>query len=265
MQYRKEIQTAIIVGAGNLGWHMAQAVSGAGIKIRYIASGNRNNASELASRVGAVPVSDPQDMEDISDLCLLCVSDSLIQERAGLYRKKCRILVHCSGSTGMDVLQETARDYGVFYPLQTFTRGIAIRYAEIPFLLEASSPVVFSDLKGLADKISGKSYSVDTRQRRIIHIAAVFACNFSNHMAAIAQLLLEKEGMGMDLLRPLITETTGKIARSNPNEVQTGPAARGDEVTLKKHLESLMDLPSEQELYRLISNNIKRYNQGTNE
>jgi predicted short-subunit dehydrogenase-like oxidoreductase (DUF2520 family) len=134
-------------------------------------------------------------------------------------------------------------------------------YSDIPFLIEASSEIVEAKLSNLAKKISGVCVPVNSDQRKKIHIAAVFACNFNNHLMAIADRLLKEESLDINLLKPLIKETINKLESVNPQLAQTGPAVREDHQIIEKHLKELQNKPYEQKLYKLLSDNILRYKQ----
>jgi predicted short-subunit dehydrogenase-like oxidoreductase (DUF2520 family) len=156
----------------------------------------------------------------------------------------------------MDVLKTASANYGVLYPLQTFSFGKTVDFSQVPIAVEASSPEIAKQLEALAHKLSPKIVQMSSEQRLVLHIAAVFACNFSNHVFAIAQELLESKDIPFDYLRPLISETAAKVQQALPSEVQTGPAIRKDEKILQKHLDFLKDQPQLQEIYRLLSQSI---------
>jgi predicted short-subunit dehydrogenase-like oxidoreductase (DUF2520 family) len=147
-------------------------------------------------------------------------------------------------------------NYGVFYPLMTFTRERPVDFTTIPVLVEANSDENTERLKRLAGILSEKVHAIHSGQRRIIHLAAVIACNFSNHMYALAENLLVREGIPFDLLLPLIAETAGKIRAVPPGLAQTGPAVRKDAQTMEQHLQLLKDDKQLAELYRIISESI---------
>ena len=156
----------------------------------------------------------------------------------------------------MEILERTHKNCGVFYPLQTFTKGVALNYTEIPFFIEGSSEAVTARLKQLAGHISEKVYDAGSDKRRRLHLASVFACNFVNHLYARAWEILEDAGLPPEALTPLIEETAAKTRRTDPRHGQTGPAARGDFNVIEKHIAMLADRPESQTEYRLLSQGI---------
>lgn len=265
MQDPEEIKMVAIVGTGNIAWHLARALSRSGIVITSIISRSMERATQLAKEVSAIPLDDPAMLEEQPDMYLLCVSDDVLPEAQTAYAGKGPLVVHTSGSTGMDVLATAGNETGVLYPLQTFTKGVEMSYEQFPFLVEGSTEKAAAQLKHLAGKISSEVHLVNSQQRRKIHVAAVFACNFSNHLSAIADRLMQESGLTFDLLRPLVEETTRKLREMPPLNAQTGPAVRNDMTTIEMHMEALGNQPEEQELYRLLSDNIIRYRNNSNE
>lgn len=230
--------TIAIIGRGNVATHL-------------------NNALSPYADVLMVNPHTLEGMPAHPDITLISVSDSAIREVAEkLSVKDCGILAHTSGSTSMDVLTGMARETGVFYPLQTFSKDVALNYAEIPFFIEASSIEAEGTLTSLARNVSPNVYHAGSDRRRGLHIASVFACNFVNHMWSIADSLLYEQDLDISVLRPLIQETFRKAMANPPHTVQTGPAVRGDLNTINKHLDMLDDKPAIRKLYEEISMSI---------
>jgi predicted short-subunit dehydrogenase-like oxidoreductase (DUF2520 family) len=262
----KEIKSVSIIGAGNVGWHLAIALHQVGIKIINIVSRTNDKATELAEKVSARPVILNQDhLFPLPDLIVVCVSDNAIKDVVNSSQFSESMIVHTSGSTGIDVFKGLQKQYGVLYPLQSFTLRAEMQYNNLPFLVEGSSAGTTKKLIKLASKISDTVFEADSEIRRRIHVAAVFACNFSNHLAAISGELLKEVGMPFSLLFPLIDETHNKVRRMNPIDAQTGPAVRNDFKTIESHIKSLEGKKPEMELYKLLSDNIIRYRNLKNE
>ncbi len=240
MQQKDEIRSISIIGAGNVGWHLAGAFKQADYQIRLI---SRNS-------------SDTDHLDYVPDLYLICTQDTEIEALAGSLSSSGAIVAHTSGGTGLEVFTEKQGRYGVFYPLQTFIKGQGMDYSTIPFLLEGSDPQTVTALQGLAERISGNFRIVDSLTRRKVHLAAVFACNFSNHMFAAASRILDDIDLDLEIIKPLIEQTFRKLDNISPTEAQTGPAVRGDETTMKRHMDLLRADPDLQELYQKISQNI---------
>lgn len=187
------------------------------------------------------------------NLTIIAVNDSAVGE-VSHHLPDHLAVVHTSGSVPMNDLKQATR--GVFYPLQTFSKEKEVDWRNVPLCIEGSDEDFTAQLMNLAGKISEKVNKVDSEQRKFLHISAVFACNFSNHMYSIAHQLMDDHGMDFDMLKPLIQETAAKIQSLAPREAQTGPATRKDEKTMNAHLELLAGSEKLRHLYGLISEQI---------
>lgn len=248
---------AVIIGSGNVASALAPALESAGIGISQIWSRDIAHAVRLAETLG----SDPLPTDDLSqirpgeDLYLVSVADDAIRPIAESLNGFGGLWAHTSGSVPAAALAPITGSYGVFYPLQTFTRGIAVDMAEVPLYIEGSTPTVEHFLLDLARKISRRVSVADSARRRRLHAAAVFACNFVNYMWSVADDILREEGDDISVLFPLIEETMRKMeATADPASVQTGPARRDDRSVMEGHLHLLP--PEQAELYRIISSKI---------
>jgi predicted short-subunit dehydrogenase-like oxidoreductase (DUF2520 family) len=164
--------------------------------------------------------------------------------------------VHTAGSLSMNVWENKVKRYGVLYPLQTFSKQREVDFRDLPFFIEAAHREDTEYLKTIAGGLSSKIYEADSEQRKDLHLAAVFACNFVNHLYALSAGLLEKHNFPFEWLIPLIDETARKIHELPPEYAQTGPAVRQDKNTMDKHLNMLADQPEVQKIYRLLSEDI---------
>ncbi|MCH5235208.1 MAG: DUF2520 domain-containing protein [Muribaculaceae bacterium] len=194
------------------------------------------------------------------DIVLISVSDNAIEEVAQRLPKTDAIVAHTSGSTPMTILKEDK--IGVFYPLQTFTKGVELNYSEIPVFIEGSSPTVVEKLKELAQLFSNDVREADSESRRKLHLASVFACNFTNALAGISEEILKDSGIDFSVILPLMRQTLNKLGKLSPKEAQTGPAVRGDTVVMDKHLDMLESKPEFQHIYKQFSKIIKDRNNG---
>lgn len=227
-----------IVGKGNVGTHLARAL------------GQRCDVTQVSSR-------SLERIEAPYDIILLAVSDRAIAEVASrILRSDYAVLAHTSGSIPLSAISVIHGRCGVFYPLQTFSRDSYLDYSQIPVFVEGSSPVEKELLMRLAGCFSEKVFEADSEARRQLHLASVFACNFTNHMYAIASKLLRENGLPCEALAPLIAETAAKASRMDPEQAQTGPAARGDTEVVEKHISILEDSPLLQRIYSDISESI---------
>lgn len=255
-----QIRSAVLVGTGNVANHLGMALRAAGVEIIQVFGRNAHKARALAKLLNAKSTDDLNQLLPHADLILIAVSDDAIAKTAARFPPNQSIVAHTSGFIGMDVFTPYFKDYGVFYPLQTFSERRNLDYAGIPFFIEACKPQTEQALLALAGKISKSVHLADSDRRRKLHLAAVFACNFANSMYGIAQDLLEKEGLDFSLLHPLILETAAKATQTNPGQAQTGPARRNDLSTIKAHLKLLQDSPGYDFLYEQLTNHIlKKY------
>lgn len=246
----------VLLGSGKVATQVGKALHNAGILVAQVYSPTLAHAQTLALQVHAKAISDLAELTKNADVYIISVNDDAILSLVEHLDLDDKIVLHTSGSTAMDVLKAASTNYGVLYPLQTFSFDKAVDFSQVPIAVEASSPEIAKQLEALAHKLSPKIIQMTSEQRLVLHIAAVFACNFSNHVYAIAQQLVESKGISFDYLRPLIAETAANVQQALPSEVQTGPAIRKDEKILQKHLDFLKEKPQLQEIYRLLSQSI---------
>lgn len=241
--------------------HLGKALLKKGFSINQVYSKNIDHAFELADALNAMPCDDMRFITDESDLYIICIKDDFIEAIAKQLNLKNKIVVHTSGSVAMDVLAQFD-NYGIFYPLQTFSKETKVNMSEVPFCIEANGNKTQNELLDLAKVLSTKVYEINSEQRKKIHLAAVFACNFSNYLYSISEAILNENNMDFELLKPLILETAKKIQGNSPKDVQTGPAKRNDQEVLKNHINQLANAKDYQEIYRLITDNIIKNNDG---
>lgn len=249
------IKTCVIIGSGNVATHLARALA-PHIEVKQVLSRDIDHARQLAMSIS--PSCSAIDIvEDICcgvDLYLMSVTDDSIKELVHKTADSGGIWVHTSGSVGVDVFEGRRGRYGVFYPLQTFSKNKAVDMSHVPFFIEGSDASVEAELVSLASEISGKVSVLGSDGRRRLHIAAVFACNFVNYMWTVADRQLRLCGTDIHALDPLLKETMEKIATVTPLEAQTGPARRGDTHVIERHI-AMLD-SADAELYELISRQI---------
>jgi predicted short-subunit dehydrogenase-like oxidoreductase (DUF2520 family) len=190
-----------------------------------------------------------------ADVYIIAVSDDAIAEVAAQLPFNNRLVVHTSGSSDISVLQDNNKK-GVFYPLQTFTKGKAIDFAEIPICIEVQHEEDYQLLEKLGHSISQKVVSITSEQRKSLHVAAVFVCNFVNHMYHMGHEICEKNDIPFEVLHPLIQETAHKIMTLSPEEAQTGPAVRHDSKTIEKHLD-FIENTEYKTIYQLLTQSIQ--------
>lgn len=253
-----------IIGAGRVAYHLAQVLS-RHHQIVQIYSRSLLKAERLAQCVSATATDQIKQLNPNIDLAIIAVQDNAIQNvitaLAPVLADAC--IVHTSGSTDLSILAQVHRRVGVFYPLQTFSFESTIDWQETPLLIEAQHEVDQKQLLKLAYDISQHVYLYNSAQRLSLHLAAVFACNFSNYCYDMAKQIVDAQGVSFNLLHPLILETAKKATQYVPKEVQTGPAKRDDSIILELH-ERILEKESKfylKEVYTLLSQGIKEQNQ----
>jgi len=245
-----------IIGSGNVAWHLTKRLFACGYSINAVFSPNLNNAKLLAEQVEAKAV-DKLAMIPTSDLYLFSVKDNAYQAVITSFPKISAICVHTSGSLEMNILAKLSDNYGVLYPFQTFSKEKTVDFENVPLCIEASNSYVENTLTKMAAKLSPTVHLLSSKQREYLHLAGVFACNFTNAMYAIAQQILQQNNMDFNLVLPLINETAEKIKNIYPIDAQTGPAIRNDENIINKHLKMIKN-NDWKELYQLISKIIQK-------
>ncbi len=262
LEVKKQISTVSIIGSGNVATALSLALKNSFVDIIDVFSPNIENAKLLAIKIGCSYVDDIKYISKISDLYIIATPDKEISNVCLNLTDVDGIVVHTSGSVPASVFSSLLNNFGVFYPLQTFTKNAVVDFKNIPICIESNSEVNTEMLLNLANKLSNNVVSINTEQRQYLHLAAVTVNNFTNTLYTIAHELLAEKQLDFSLLIPLINETANKINNENPYNLQTGPARRNDIPTINKHLSLLDDYPDYRAIYNLMSNKIiKKYNE----
>jgi predicted short-subunit dehydrogenase-like oxidoreductase (DUF2520 family) len=190
-----------------------------------------------------------------ADLTIIAVSDDAIAKVSSKIKNS--FVVHTSGSVALSDLKNEQRK-GVFYMLQTFTKDKDVDFSTVPFCLEAENEEDYKLLKTLAKSIGEKIYKINSEQRKVLHVAAVFVNNFTNHLYKIGYDVCNTYNVPFEILQPLIKETALKIEKLSPEKAQTGPAIRNDKKTIKNHL-NLLD-KEQQKIYKILTKSIQNGN-----
>jgi predicted short-subunit dehydrogenase-like oxidoreductase (DUF2520 family) len=246
-------------GAGRVAGALCREMHSAGINIRQIVSESVTNGKFLADSCKASWSSDLIFYDPV-DIIIVAVPDHKLHQV--LNSIKCpgnALVVHTAGSFGLDLFPEEMKNKGVFYPLQTFSKGRKISFRDLPIFVEASDPQTTSTLKKIAEVLGGKVYIVNTEHRRMLHLAAVFVCNFTNHMLTAGKEIISKAGLSFEVLEPLIRETISKALEIGPEVSQTGPALRNDQNTIAEHMDLLSFSTEFQEIYKEVTQSIIEY------
>lgn len=245
-----------MVGAGNVATHLALAFAEKGYIIQQVFSRTEESAKVLAEKTGASYTTNLRDLASDSGLFILSVSDHALEEIIENSSFGASLVVHTSGSTPMKVFRDKVINYGVLYPLQTFSKDRQLNFSTIPLCIEANTPANLVALNHMCSLLSQQVIFMNSRKRLNLHLAAVIACNFSNHLYSLADKVLKEHNLSFDLLQPLIIETAEKAVHYGPSQVQTGPAVRKDIKVIKKHIELLSFSPELQKIYDLLSKSI---------
>jgi len=251
------MKNIILLGSGNVATHLGIALKNSNYNIVQVYSKSIENAKLLAKKLDANFTNDLTKLKS-SDLIIISINDDAIL--SVLSQIKNTAIVHTSGSIGLNIFKGKFSNYGVFYPLQTFSKGVDLNVSEIPFCIEGNSLEFEKQLIEISKALSNNVVKMNSQQRKQLHIAAVFACNFSNHMYSIADDLLAKKDIDFKILLPLIRKTITNLKSNKPKEVQTGPAKRKDTVIIQEHITTIKEKEIK-ELYQKITANIIKYHE----
>lgn len=241
----------VIIGSGNVAYHLSKAFVEKNIPIAQIFGRNKDDLEKI-NRELQIPFS--TDYLEDADLYIICVSDQSIENVSALITKKNCLVAHTSGSLAKEVLVGEYRKAS-FYPLQTFSKQKQLDYEKIPFFVETEDAKDKKTLMDLASKISLNVMGSTHDKRKYIHLTAVFACNFVNHLFTKAKEISDSQDIPFDYFLPLIDETVKKIYEIDPKLAQTGPAVRNDERVLKLHQQLLQE--ESLEIYNTMNHSIK--------
>lgn len=247
------INDIVIIGAGNVAANMAVAFRNSGKKIICIFSRDAEKARRLAELVDAPYTNKLGKLPRKADLFLIAVNDNAITEVTGRLSDVSGIVVHTSGSVSISVFENKIADYGVLYPLMHLSKETLMDFEQIPLCIEANTPLNYAALYELACSVSHSVYPVTSVERKILHLSAVFASNFTNLNYIISEEILKKNNLSFNMVRPIIVETANKILRNSPSELQTGPAVREDHQVIDEHEKLLADFPQYQKMYKLLT------------
>ena len=227
-----------LIGRGRVATHMGKALLKAGHKVVSV---NSRTLAEL-----------PQD----ADVYIIAVKDSALQEVISKVTKgrEGQLFLHTAGSMPLSVFEGYADNAGVLYPMQTFSMDREVDFREIPLFIEGADPRI----RAVAESLSAHVYELSTADRKYLHLAAVFACNFANHCFTLSDSILQANGLDFSVMLPLVEETVAKLHDMPPAKAQTGPAVRRDQNVMGLQRAMLTDRPDMQRLYTLLSESIMR-------
>lgn len=258
-----------IIGSGNVGWHLGIALENHHHPICEVFSRNLSKASKLSSMLYKAEAKTDLDFsESEAKLFILSVADDAMEDVCSqLILPENAILAHTSGTKTLEDLQKLMLIHhdlpvkcAVFYPLMTFSAGKKLDLKTVPFCIEASDDETENQLVEIAQELSNTVYLISSDERKVLHVAAVFACNFTNHLLALSKSITDSEDLEFDLLKPIIAETFKKaISVENPADVQTGPAIRKDKSVINRHLDYLKTDENLVEIYEILTESIQKF------
>ena len=250
----------VLIGAGRLATCLGQALKQTPCNEISVVSRSEESASVLGKKLNCAYTSNFSEMPKDADTYVISITDAAVVQVLQHFPDLGQALVvHTAGSLPMSLFEGSKmKHYGVFYPMQTFSKERKVDFRTIPCFIEANNAEAMKRLEAFASSLSQNIYHLSSDDRRYLHLSAVLACNFANHCYAMAHEIAEQHHIPFDSLLPLIDETAQKVHHLSPVEAQTGPAVRHDENILKAQEQLLADNPKLQELYRLMSNDIQR-------
>ena len=247
-----------LIGAGNLATVLGHALYNAKHDIVQVYSRTMAAAKQLAERLNAVPTDDLETITNDADLYIIALKDSVLDEVIGKIcpNRSEKLFVHTAGSMPIDVFRGRTERYGVLYPMQTFSKTRIVDFRNIPVFVEANSISTMQTIIGEAQSVSDNVQELSSADRRHLHLAAVWACNYVNHCYDLAAEVLQKVGLPFDVMLPLTDETARKVHELSPREAQTGPAIRYDENIIEAQMQLMNDNPKAQKIYELMAKSI---------
>lgn len=245
----------VIIGTGNAATVFGRLFQANGHNVVQVYGRDILKAEALAEQLEAAPTSDISRLSKNADVYLIAVADKAVTEIVAQLDVNDHLVLHTTASLSKHILKEASKSYGVLYPLQTLRKQMSIE-TPVPLLVDGNTPEVTLQIETLAKTISSTVVQAGDQQRMKLHVAAVFACNFTNYMYLQSALFCEKEGLNFSLLQPLIEETATRLRKFQPSEVFTGPAVRGDMETINKHLSLLEAYPDLHSLYKSLTEKI---------
>jgi predicted short-subunit dehydrogenase-like oxidoreductase (DUF2520 family) len=246
----------VIIGAGNVATVFGRLIAKANHEIIQVVSRSIANARSLANELGCAYADNPKILDTTADIYIVAMTDAALNEIQESYILGDKLIVHTAGSIPMDILKNVSVNYGVLYPLQSLRKENPELHQDIPLLVTGNSMAVISKLENFARTISSTVAIVNDAERLKLHVAAVLVSNFTNHLYKLAADYCSKEGLDFKMLQPLIEETALRLRYRLPGDMQTGPAARKDIITLDKHLRILSQHPALKTVYLRMTDSI---------
>lgn len=247
-----------LIGSGNTAWFFAQKLCAAGHTCKGIYSRNRETATELAQELNSPIYQSFEEIKDDADVCIIAISDHAIQEISKQLSFRDTVLLHTAGSVDMDVLSDAAKYIGVIWPVYSIIKYKLPEHRHIPCVYEASTEKAKEVILSIGQTFTNILNEASAGQRRWLHMSAVLSNNFTNHLMAIAEQICKNQQVPFSMLVPILQQTFERVASASPFDVQTGPARRGDDATIRKHMDMLQSHPEWQAIYQSITSSIEK-------
>ena len=249
----------VLIGSGNVATQLGIALQKSKHKIVQVFGRNISSTKTLSKKLSCDYTTHINSISGEADIYIIALRDEAIKPFLGKFSSTDKLVVHTSGSIPLKVFGRKFKNCGVLYPVQTFSVERKIDFKNIPVCIEAGNDVSKRKIVQLVKTITTETHFINSEKRKKIHLAAVFANNFTNHLFSIAENILSGEKLSFDLIRPIILETALKVQSASPIKMQTGPAKRGDKAVIKEHLKMLKDKRKFQRIYKLITESILKY------
>ena len=245
----------VLIGRGRLAMNLEHALLSAGHEVASV-----NSRTLAGHEVASVNSRTLESLPLEADIFIIAVKDAALADviRVATKGRESQLFVHTAGSMPMDMFKGLTTHYGVFYPMQTFSKERLVDFNDISVFLETNDDVSMERLKMLAATLTTHIYELDSEGRKHLHLAAVFACNFVNHCYALSAEVLAAKGLPFSVMLPLVDETAQKVHELAPKDAQTGPAVRGDQNVMQMQANMLAEKPTVKQIYEALSNDIQR-------
>lgn len=245
-----------LIGTGNLAWHLVKATQGTLVQWTGVWSRNLNHLESFCKEWNLPMLTSINHIDDSTDLIILAITDDAISSIDHLIPQQFTV-VHTAGAVSIDQLHRPSR--GVIWTLQTLRKNQMVRLGDAPFFIESTNEETQNKIEHFLNFFGAKAHHSSSESRSKIHLAAVFANNFSNHLFTLANEILKKENIPFDVLLPILTVQIEKLKTKDSKDIQTGPAFRNDQFTISKHLELLKDSPELSEVYACLTEAIIKF------
>ncbi|WP_276134219.1 Rossmann-like and DUF2520 domain-containing protein [Polluticoccus soli] len=246
-----------LIGSGNTAWFFANKLSAAGHKCLGVYSRNKQTATELANEIQATVYDSLNDINDSADVCIIAISDHAIADIASSLSFRETVLLHTAGSVDISALGNAAIHQGVIWPIYSILKHKLPEHRNIPTVFEASSDKAKEIISGICQTFTNILNEATAEQRRWLHLSAVLSNNFTNHLMTVAESVCKAQGIPFSMLVPILQQTFERVQSASPYDVQTGPARRHDDITIRKHMDMLQAHSDWQTIYQAVTSSIE--------